>query len=73
MKKPKKNFKFALKKALRLKMDINLPRHEIELEENPLLILGKLLHFYHCFRVWNECILQDYKVDVVYDVLDLYC
>ena len=40
MKKPAKSFKFSLKKALRHKMDISVPKHEIELDENPLLVLG---------------------------------
>ena len=38
--KRKKNFKFALKKAIRSKLDEPLSRHEIELQQDPMLKLG---------------------------------
>ena len=38
--KKKKSFNFAIKKALRQKMDIELTQSEMEMEDNPLLVLG---------------------------------
>lgn len=43
MKKPKKNFKIALKKAIRHKLDIKMPQSELMIEEDPFLRLGKFV------------------------------
>jgi len=41
LKKPKKDFRLALKKSLLQKMDMKMPKTDIKLEEDPFLRLGK--------------------------------
>jgi hypothetical protein len=41
LKKPKKDFQLAVKKALLRKMDMRMPKTDIQLEADPFLRLGK--------------------------------
>ena len=45
LKKPKKDFRLAMRKALLFKMDMKMPKTDIKLEEDPFLRLGKFLFF----------------------------
>ena len=38
----KTSFKLALKKSLRHKMDLKMPKSELAIEEDPFLLMGKL-------------------------------
>ena len=40
MRKPKKDFRLALRKSLLKKMDMRMPKSDIQLEEDPFLRLG---------------------------------
>lgn len=40
MKKPKKDFRLAMRKALLKKMDMKMPKTDMKLEEDPFLRLG---------------------------------
>jgi hypothetical protein len=51
LRKPKKDFRLAMKKALLKKMDMKMPKTDIKLEEDPFLRLGMtFIHRYIYFR-----------------------
>lgn len=66
LKKPKKDFRLALRKSLLKKMDMKMPKTDIQLENDPFLRLGKkdtiLILTDHLnpyfFRFWNECLFR---------------
>ena len=46
LKKPKKDFRLAMRKALLKKMEMRMPKTDIKLEEDPFLRLGKFFITY---------------------------
>lgn len=75
LKKPKKDFRLALRKALLKKMDLRMPKSDIQLEEDPFLRLGtsfsskKSFHLifgdaHLSYRIWYGCLFwYSIKVD----------
>jgi hypothetical protein len=59
MRKPKRDFRYALRKSLLQKMDIKMPKTDFKLEEDPFLRLGEIDLFLYIllYRVWHERLL----------------
>jgi len=47
LRKPKKDFKLALRKSLLKKMDMRMPKNDMKLEEDPYLRLGFGMNAYY--------------------------
>jgi len=73
LRKPKKDFRLALKKSLLKKMDMKMPKTDMKLEEDPFLRLGRLILIilthqflkmliFLSFRFRYECLLWYFEI-----------